>query len=56
MFEIILWSISKIYEEIKDSFNRSGEVYEEIGGESAEFLTSLLGLNTIVEEETPCMP
>lgn len=38
MFELILWGIFRIYEEVKDSFGRSGEIYEEIGGESAESL------------------
>lgn len=56
MFELILWCISKIYEETKASFNRSGEEYEGIMAEPVESLISLLGLDTnTAEEEMPCM-
>ena len=60
MFELILWGIFRIYEEAKDSFGRSGEIYEEIGRESAESLIYLLGLSNTQQivapyEDFPCI-
>lgn len=61
MFELILWGIFRICEEIKDSFNRSGEIYEEIGGEFAGAVRDLLGSSDIQQtviapnEDFPCM-
>lgn len=52
MFEVMLWCVSKIYEDAKDSFNRNNQVYEEIGRESAEYVINLLGLDDSVMEDT----